>query len=282
MTRGGRRARAFDLGQSGAVPPDADRPGAVRTRREPPPFRRVQVRSVEPLSPHMARIVLGGDELEGFAIDGPASSVRLLLPPAGSSELVMPTWTGNQFELPNGHRAPIRTFTPRYFDPDRLELTLDFVLHDDGAATGWARSAAVGDDAAVSGPGRSEAVDDRARSHLLVGDETAIPAIGQLLEALPHDRPIDVHVEVAHPDARLDLPPHPATTISWLDAEPGANPGDAMVAAVRAMPELPDHVWVAGEAAAVQRLRTHLFDERGRSRSTVTARGYWKRGRAAT
>jgi len=54
------------------------------------------------------------------------------------------------------------------------------------------------------------------------------------------------------------------------------------VAAVIALSALPDAVWVAGEAAAVQRLRSHLFDERGRQRSTVTARGYWKHGRSAT
>lgn len=55
-----------------------------------------------------------------------------------------------------------------------------------------------------------------------------------------------------------------------------------MVRAVVELDELPESVWAAGEAAAVQRLRTHLFEDRGRSRSSVTARGYWKRGRAAT
>ncbi|MEO1064629.1 MAG: siderophore-interacting protein [Actinomycetota bacterium] len=253
-----------------------------RVRREPPPFRRVAVRSIDPLSPHMSRIVLGGDELEGFAVEAPASSVRLLLPPSGSDEIVMPTWTGNQFELPDGRRAPIRTFTPRYFDGDRLELTLDVVLHDEGAATEWARGAEVGDVVAISGPGRSERTDPEARSHLLVGDETALPAIGQLLEAIAQDQRVDVHVELAHPDARFELPAHPGATITWHDTAEGAHPGDAMVALVESVPELPDAVWVAGEAAAVQRIRTHLFDVRGRTRADVTARGYWKLGRSAT
>ena len=254
----------------------------ARVRREPPPFRRVAVRSVEPLSAHMLRIVLGGDELDGFAIESPASSVRLLLPPAGRDEIVMPTWTGNQFELPNGDRAPIRTFTPRAFDDERLELTLDFVLHERGAASDWAQAANVGDVVAVSGPGRSEDVDPDARSFLLAGDETALPAIGQLLEALGEDRTVDVHVEIRSPDARIELPPHPNATVTWHEAVDGATPGDAVVAAVMGLDELPDAVWVAGEAAAVQRLRKHLFDERGRSRAGVTARGYWKLGRSAT
>jgi NADPH-dependent ferric siderophore reductase len=208
--------------------------------------------------------------------------VRLLLPPPGRDEIEMPTWTGNQFELSNGDRAPIRTFTPRYVDADRLELTLDVVLHDGGAATDWARQAEVGTEVAISGPGRSEAVDAAARSFLLVGDETAVPAIGQLLETIDTDRTIDVHVEVAHPDARLALPDHPGTTVTWHDRRSGEAPGTTLVSTVTGLAELADAIWVAGEAAAVQRLRTHLFEERGRTRSSVTARGYWKLGRSAT
>lgn len=253
-----------------------------RLRREPPPFRRVRVRSTEELSPRMLRVILGGEELEGFEIPGPASSVRLLIPPSGADDIVMPEWTGNQFELPDGSRAPIRTFTPRAFDTERLELTLDIVLHESGAASDWARGARIDDEVAVSGPGRREPIDPEARSHLLVGDESAIPAICQLLESIPPDQRIDVHIEITEPNARIELPPHGAATVTWHDADSERAPGDAVVAAVSAIDELPDAVWVAGEAAAVQRLRTHLFDERGRSRSSVTARGYWKHGRSAT
>lgn len=251
-------------------------------RREPPPYRRVAVRSVEPVSAHLVSVVLGGGELDGFAIDSPASSVRLLLPPPGSNELIMVTWTGNQFELHDGSRPPIRTFTPRLFDPARNELTLHIVLHDHGVATDWARRARPGDEAAVSGPGRSEHVDPDARSHLLVGDESAMPAIAQLLEWIPDDHSIEAHIEVRGPEARIPLPAHPGAAVSWHDAEDGADPGAQMIDAVRGIGELPDAVWVAGEAAAVQRLRKHLFDDRGRDRSSVTARGYWKKGRSAT
>ena len=268
---------------SGPVSADDDKVDRLaRVRREPPAFRRVAVEEVEPLSPHMLRIVFVGDELDGFAVPSPASSVRLLLPPPGEAQIVMPTWTGNQFELPNGDRAPIRTFTPRAFDPDRLALTLDFVLHERGAASDWARQATPGDVVAISGPGRSEDLDADAQSFLLAGDETALPAIGQLLETIDGGHSIDVHVEVRSDDARIELPPHPGATVTWHEAGVGAAPGAAMVAAVLDVDELPDAIWVAGEAAAVQQLRKHLFDERGRARSSVTARGYWKQGRSAT
>ncbi|HSL57498.1 MAG TPA: siderophore-interacting protein [Acidimicrobiales bacterium] len=251
-----------------------------RTRREPPPFRRVQVRRIDDLTPRLRRIVLGGDELEGFEVDEPAASVRLLLPVDGALE--MPTWAGNQFELADGSRAPIRTFTPRFLDTEAHELTLDIVVHDGGAATDWASSASVGDEVAVSGPGSGYAIDTGAAGYLLAGDETALPAICQLLEAMPPTMPVQVLVEIADAAARMELPAHPATEVTWLRLPDGAEPGAALVDAVVSLPELPPAVWVAGEAASVQRIRKHLFDERSLPRSAATVRGYWKQGRSAT
>jgi NADPH-dependent ferric siderophore reductase len=40
-------------------------------------------------------------------------------------------------------------------------------------------------------------------------------------------------------------------------------------------------VWAAGEAAAVQRIRRYLFEERGMARAQTSVRGYWKHGRAS-
>lgn len=255
---------------------------APRTRREPPRYRRVSVRSVEALSPRMLRVAFTGPELEGFSSDEPGASVRLLLPSPGSSELVMPTWNGNEFLLPDGSRPTIRTFTPRRFDPAGGVLELDMVVHGEGAASSWASAASEGDEAAVSGPGRGYAVDAEAPAFLLAGDETAIPAISQLLDVLPASARVEVHIEVGAPDARLELPDHPGVVVSWHDLPAGAPPGDAMVAAVKSA-ELPDgvKVWAAGEAAAVQRIRKHLFEERGLTRTDASVRGYWKVGRAA-
>lgn len=250
-------------------------------RREPPPFRRVEVRRVDDLSPRMRRIVLGGEALDGFVLDEPAASVRLLLPrPDGVLEL--PTWTGNQFELADGSRAPIRTLTPRHHSPTTDELTVDVVQHDGGAVGTWAAGASVGDEAAVSGPGRGHVIDAGAEAHLLVGDETAIPAIDQLLERMPDDRPVRVLIEVARPEARIPLRTTSTTEVTWLDLRPADEPGTAMIDALVALDDVPTSVWVAGEAAAVQRARHHLFDERGLSRSQATVRGYWKKGRSAT
>lgn len=260
---------------------DAGAAPSTRVRREPPRFRRCTVRRVERVGPRLIRVTLAGPELEGLVVDEPAASVRLLLPPAGERELVMPTWNGNEFLLPDGRRPAIRTLTPRRFHADALELDVEVVSHGTGAAAEWAEAAAPGSQVAVSGPGRGYAVDDAAPAFLLGGDETALPAICQLLEVLPSDRPVQVHVEAAHPDARMALPDHPTATMTWHDLPPAAAPGDALVAAVT-QADLVDgeRVWVAGEAAAVQRIRRHLFEERGLPRSQAVVRGYWKHGRA--
>ena len=239
------------------------------------------VRRVERLGPHMVRVTVAGPELEGLTAEHPAASVRLLVPSPGSADLVVPSWNGNEFLLPDGRRPTIRTFTPRRIDPTALELDLETVIHDGGLASAWAETARTGDPAAISGPGRGYAIDHDAPAFLLAGDETAIPAISQLLEMLPADRPVQVHIEVAHPDARLPLPDHPGATVEWCDLPPGAAAGDALVAAVRGADFGPDtRTWVAGEAAAVQRIRRHLFDDRGMSRRQATVRGYWKQGRS--
>jgi len=253
-----------------------------RGRREPPPFRRVEVRSVEALSSRMARITLGGKELEGLIVTEPAASMRLLLPSLDTNELVIPTWNGNEFLLPGGRRPSIRTLTPRRVDEARLELDVEIVLHGRGVASRWAEAAEPGAVAAVSGPGRGYTVDDEATGFLLAGDETAIPAISQLLEVLPEATPVQVHIEIAHAGARLALPDHPRTRISWHEPPDDAVPGDAFVAAVRGTElDRRTSVWAAGEAAAVQRVRRDLFETRRLPRSRAVVRGYWKRGRSA-
>lgn len=227
---------------------------SVPIRREPPRFQPVVAARVVEVSPRLQRVTLTG--LRDFTVDEPAASVRLLLPT--DRELVMPEWNGNEFRLPDGSRPAIRTLTPRCVRDG--ELDVDIVVHDKGALRGWVREGAVG---AISGPGRGYTIDPGAPGYLLAGDETAIPAISQLLEQLP---PVPVRAFVqARPEARHDLP------VTWCDS---------FVDAVRAADIADERIWVAGEAAAVQRVRKHLFEERGIPRAQATVRGYWKDGRA--
>jgi NADPH-dependent ferric siderophore reductase len=264
-----------------AVSRSQPRSKTVRSRREPPRFRRVAVRRVERLTARMVRVTLGGPDLEGLTVEHPAASVRLLFPSPGAQELVIPSWNGNEFLLANGRRPTIRTLTPRRVDAQALELDVEIVIHGGGVASEWAQAAEPGNPAAVSGPGRGYTIDRDAPAFLLAGDETAIPAISQLLEALPTERPVQVRIEAADPDARLTLPDHPGATVEWCDLPADATPGDALLAAVRGTDLAPgSRVWVAGEAAAMQRVRRHLFEDRELSRAQASVRGYWKHGRS--
>jgi len=247
------------------------------------------VTAVADLSPYLRRVTFTGadgtepDGLDGLVPDEPAASVRVLLPSEPAGPLVLPTWNGNEFLLPDGSRPIIRTLTPLRSTAGALDVAV--VLHEGGAASAWAAAARPGDEVAISGPGRGYQV-PAAPAFLLGGDETAIPAIGQLLEAIPVDGPtapnaIAVHVEVARPEARLALPAHPAATVTWHDLPSGAPPGAALVAALSDATVPSDaRVWVAGEAAAVQQIRRDLFEVRRIPRPQTSVRGYWKQGRA--
>lgn len=253
----------------------------VRVRREPPRFRAAEVRRTEALTPRMVRVTVGGPDLEGLDPGLPAASVRLLLPSSGSGNLALPTWNGNEFRAADGSRPVIRTLTPRRLDADALELAVDVVVHDESPLSVWATRSSPGDPVAVSGTGRGYTIDPDARQYLLAGDESAIPAISQLAETLPQAARVDVIIEVADPDARLELPTHPGASLRWVDLPGGDGPGDALVPAVAsAAIDRETRVWAAGEAAAMQRIRKHLFEERGLGRASAVVRGYWKRGRS--
>jgi NADPH-dependent ferric siderophore reductase len=202
------------------------------------------------------------------------------LPRAPSDEVVLPVWNGNEFLDEEGGRPIIRTLTPLAFDAEQLELDVEIVLHGDGPLSTWAGRARPGDGAAISGTGRGYDIDQAARSFLLAGDESALPAITMLLDVLPATADVVAYLEVAEPSGRRELRTRPGVTVAWSELAAGAPPGSATLTAVTTAVFRPDvRVWVAGEAAAMQRLRRHLFDERGLARSQVVVRGYWKHGR---
>ena len=253
--------------------PDAPTNPTVRARRPPPDFRPTAVLAVVDRTPRLRRITLEGPALAGLPSAGPAASVRLL-PPEGDT-LVLPAWNGNEWLFADGSRPPIRTLTPVRIateDPGASpQVDVDVVLHGPGPLSTWAASVEPGTPAALAGTGRGYDLDPATTDLLLAGDESALPAIEQLLGLVPPEVRIQVVVSLAAPEGRLDLPAHPGATVTWCDG---------LAEAVRSL-ELPDdvHVWAAGEASEAQRIRRHLFEERGLPRQRCVIRGYWKHGR---
>ena len=247
-------------------------------RREPPRLLVATVDSIGLLTPHMARIGVSGPDLAEMEQPMPAASVRLFTPFPGSRELPAVVWNGNAYRLDDGTRPLIRTFTPINFNATAGRLDLDIVLHETGAATQWLETAEPGDPVAISGPGRGYRIDTDAAAYLVAGDESALPAIGQVIEALDSVVAVRAVVEAGTAEARQDLPDHPGLQVEWAIRPPGSEPGSALLPALRAAEiEKATTAWAAGEAGAMFHVRKYLLEESGLDRSRVTVRGYWKR-----
>lgn len=238
--------------------------------------RTLRVLRTERLTPRMARVTLGGDELAGFPGHGPDQRIKMFFPVTGQDRPAMPRASSGGPVWPPGEPRPvIRTYTVRRHDPGAGELDVDFVLHGaHGPAAAWAAAARPGNWVGVSEPGGRYEPDPTARDHLVIGDESALPAIATVLPALPAGADAQVYVEVA--DAAEEQPL--ARPVTWLHRD-GREPGAALVEAVRAAPTMePDRcqAWVGCEAAAVKEIRAFLIDERGLVRRRVYATGYWR------
>jgi NADPH-dependent ferric siderophore reductase len=190
----------------------------------------------------------------------------------------MPSWNGKSF-LPDGRRPTIRTFTPRRLDPDALELDLDIVIHAGGVAPRWRRQPNPA--TLRRSPARAGAPPSTVMRPPTCWPVTRRRSPRSASCSRPCRRDSsEAHIEVARPEARLRLPDHPRATVDWCDPPPGASPGEALLAAVRGANLASARVWAAGEAAAMQRIRRHLFEDRGLPRAQAAGRGYRKHGRS--
>ncbi|WP_182906908.1 siderophore-interacting protein [Microbispora sp. H13382] len=250
-------------------------------RRTPRITTGVVVRT-ERLTPHMIRVVLGGEGLAGFgAGEFTDHYVKLLFPLPGVDYPEPFDPAVIRAELPRDQWPKTRTYTVRAWDPEARELTIDFVYHgDEGLAGPWARQARPGDVLRFVGPGGAYAPSAEADWHLLAGDESALPAIGAALERLPAGAPARVFVEVEGPEEEQKLLTGGDAEIVWLHRR-GGQVGEALVRAVRELefPEGVVHAFVHGEAAFVKELRRYLRVERGLPLERLSISGYWRRGR---
>lgn len=241
--------------------------------------RLLQVARVESPTPHLVRVVLTGDALDGFVSAGFDDHCKLFFPAPGAERPVFPELGPNGPIFPEGAARPVmRDYTPRHFDPVKRELTIDFVMHEAGPATDWARQARPGQYLGVGGPRGSFVVPDAFDWHLLIGDETALPAMARRLEELPSAKPVVIVVAVRDDSARLIFDTQTDLREVWCTDEP-----HALVQALRAI-ELPagdGFIWAAGESSSMREVRAYLVGERGVQKDRIRAASYWRRGDAA-
>ncbi len=244
--------------------------------------RRLSVIRAETLTPHMRRVVLGGEALEGFVSAAADDHVKLFLPAPGQDEPVLPTLGPNGPVFSDGAIRPIaRDYTVRFFDPAKNELTIDFLLHGDGPAASWAARARLGQVVGIGGPRGSLLAPGDYDCYLLAGDQSALPAIGRRLEELPTGTRAIVIVEIADEAEQRYLPSAASLSITWLSRRGGAEP---MLGALRDLDWPPGdvHAWMAGELGVIGLLREHLITRRGIGRDHIRASGYWKHGAVAS
>lgn len=245
---------------------------APRKRRSPP--RRVVVEAIERVSPNVIRIGFGGEELAGFAQPRPGAHIKLFFPPAGAN------WPPSDASV-DGPRPPSRTYTPRWFDAGQRRLEVEFVRHGAGLAATWAETARVGDAMTLAGPGGGYDVPPDLEHMVIVADDTAMPAAGMIVEALPPGCSATIFCEVANPAEELPLSRKISCAPVWLHRAPGkATPSTLLEQAVKSMSPQPPKTqwWVACEAGAMRRIKTFLLKERGIDPTRLHTRGYWRLG----
>ena len=171
-------------------------PGPSPRRR--PRFRSVEVVDVRRLAPRLVSVTVGGESLSDFRIESPTQHIKMLFPARGESTVAVPQFGPDGLVWSEIEPRPfIRTYTPRRVDSRQTgTLDVELVLHGAGPASEWAERAACGDRLALAGPGGRLALEIDDGPWVIAGDESALPAIGQLLEALPAGAEAAVYIEV--------------------------------------------------------------------------------------
>jgi NADPH-dependent ferric siderophore reductase len=255
---------------------------APATQRPPAIRRWVTITEIDRVTPHLLRIRLQGADLAGFQSRGPGAHVKLVLPPPGEAKPATPiSYEGRRAIYEEGVAEPFsRTYTPVGFDGEKLELAIELLLHGEGPASTWAEGAAIGDEIVVLGPGGGWEVPQDGDWYVIAADETAFPAAGQVMQAMPKTAHA-VLFEIGSDEDERPIPGTGSAPVTWLlRGSDATKAGEPIEQAIRglAFPEGKGYVWLACEAAAMRRIRKHLVEERGLPPEQLVTRGYWKLG----
>ncbi|RUU02967.1 siderophore-interacting protein [Mesorhizobium sp. USDA-HM6] len=243
-------------------------------------FREITVQSSTRLSPHMQRVRFLGHDLGRFAHGG--LHVRLLLPPAGRPPVWPSMGADGMIVWPSGEDAlTVRVYTIRALNVADGWLDIDFVLHPgtETPAAAFAQGARAGDVIGMIGPGGGGVPE--AQSLLLVGDDTALPAIGRILDELPPSSRAEALIEVEGPQDRIALTQGDNIAVTWLYRH-GREAGGAglLPAAMRQRDHAADdlYVWAGCEFADFREIRRIVRKEWGFARDRHLVTAYWRRG----
>lgn len=240
-------------------------------------YRATVVRIVD-LTPSLRRIVFGGAGLADFETTGGGDEyLRVLMPAAGETEPVLPEISEGVFDYGAVDLGLLRTYTVRDFDRETGEVSIDFVLHDRGVATTWARAALPGDVVGLNTPTAMYDPPDALTWQILVADCAGLPALSRILENTPDRVRNRVVVEVPDEQHHIELPAHPRVEVTWVHGGNGHRPSrlDEVVRSLARPDGSGGYVWVVGESKALRGVRRYLRHELGLPASAYKAVGYW-------
>ncbi|NLS00561.1 siderophore-interacting protein [Rhizobium sp. P38BS-XIX] len=227
--------------------------------------RSLTVSKIEKITPAMLRIELAGEDLADFVSLAPDDHIKIFV--AGS---------GDEMER--------RDYTPRRYDNDARTLVVDFAIHEAGPVTKWALDAQLGDTLEIGGPRGSAVVSADVKHWLLIGDETALPAIGRRIEEAGSDVHMTAIVAVASAAEQQEFQTKAELKTHWAHRPlSDATDPSALLAVLKTVDVAPGtFVWIAAEASVTRALRSHLVEERSYPLSWIKASGYWVKGKADT
>lgn len=239
---------------------DTPRTHVIERRAHAPTSRSITVVSKTRLTPNMVRIEFTSPDLEDFECPGADDHFKLILPDP---------------DAPDGLCR--RTYTPRHFHAATRTLVIDFAMHDAGPAMTWVNAAQVGDAITVFGPKKSIIVADDFDWYLLIGDATALPAIGRYLETLRPGVRATTIVAIQEAADRQDVATAASWEAHWIECPDVAAVEDRLRQALDAhvLPPGDGYVWIATEGKAAASLRGDIVDARGHPAAWLKASAYW-------
>lgn len=237
------------------------------------------------LSEHMVRLTFGGQGFADYQDKLVSDRYVKILFAKPELQLAPPYDLDALREVLAPEDFPVRrTYTLHHVDLEAKTLQIDFVLHgDEGIAGPWAQHAQVGDLICFSGPGGLYTPNPEFDRHLLIGDETALPAISAAILDMTPEMVGDIYVEVAGPEDQVELDVPEGVTVHWLHRGAPFTPENTRIeSVVRAAhwPEGTVQVFAHGERETMKSLRAYLHGERKVDRKALSLSAYWAYGRA--
>lgn len=251
----------------------------ARRVRHPLKFRLLEVTEVSDLTPSLKRVVLTGD-LEDFVSLGFDDHMKIF--PIREGEAFAPPTVGPDGPVFAEPRPVMRDYTPRSWDIAARTLTVDFAVGHGGPATDWVMQARPGSKLGVGGPRGSFIVPTAFAHHVLIGDETAVPAISRRLEELPPGVVATVVMEIEDAASAPPLTSAAELTVIRVCRNGGSRGRveglrSAVETALAGVPREDAYIWIAAESQVARSLRG-LVVALGFDAKAMKAAGYWRAG----